>query len=344
MLSFECDYSTGACEEIIKKIIETNMDFEPGYGADSHTLNAIEKIKAATECPDAEVYLAVGGTETNQLVISTVLDDTEGVIAAETGHVAVHEAGAIEYSGHKVLTVPGHQGKMDALELAKYLKTFYNIDGYEHMVYPGMVYISQPTEYGSLYSKAELTAIHDVCLEYKLPLFIDGARLGYGLMSDAADFTLADIAKLCEVFYIGGTKVGALFGEAIVFTKNNMPKRFMTKAKQRGDLLAKGRFLGIQFETLFTDNLYCRLGKHAIDKKNELIAILKEAGFEFFYESPTNQQFVIIANDKLARLQEKVRVSWWEAYDKDNTVIRFATSWSTSDENLQELKTILSEI
>ncbi len=344
MISFASDYTTGAHPKLLNRLMETNLEPTTGYGTDVYTKSAEKKIKEACECDSAEVYLATGGTQTNQLVISTMLHDYEGVVAATTGHVAAHEAGAIEYSGHKVLTVPGHMGKMEASELKKLIDDFYADDNHEHMVFPGMVYISQPTEYGSLYSKAELTAIHDVCREADIPLFIDGARLAYAITSKDSDLTLPELAKLCDVFYIGGTKVGALCGEAIVFTKNNMPKHFVTLVKQRGALIAKGRLLGVQFDALFTDNLYFEIGKHVNDCKDRLVKILKNAGFRFFYESPTNQQFVIIENEKLKKLEKKVTVGFWEKYDDSHTVIRFATGWSTSDEDLSELEDILKTL
>ena len=341
MLSFENDYTTGAHPKILERLLETNMQPASGYGTDPFTKSAISKIK--NECGDenVSVYFAVGGTQTNQLVISTMLADYEGVVAAQTGHVSTHEAGAIEFSGHKVLTIPGHMGKIDYKELEEYLTTFFEDGNHEHMVFPGMVYISQPTEYGSIYSCQELSDISNVCKKYELPLYIDGARLAYGVMSDEADFTLKDIAKFADVFYIGGTKVGALCGEAIVFTKSNMPKNFVTRAKQRGALLAKGKLLGLQFDTLFTDNLYWELGKNAIEKKNELVRILKDANIPFLYESPTNQQFVILENDFLEELSKKVAFSFWEKYDENHSVVRFATSWSTTDADLEKLEKVL---
>lgn len=341
MLSFENDYTTGAHPKILERLLKTNMQPASGYGTDSFTKSAISKIK--NECGDenVSVYFAVGGTQTNQLVISTMLADYEGVVAAQTGHVSTHEAGAIEFSGHKVLTIPGHMGKIDCKELEEYLTTFFEDGNHEHMVFPGMVYISQPTEYGSIYSCQELSDISNVCKKYELPLYIDGARLAYGVMSDEADFTLKDITKFADVFYIGGTKVGALCGEAIVFTKSNMPKNFVTRAKQRGALLAKGKLLGLQFDTLFTDNLYWELGKNAIEKKNELVRILKDANIPFLYESPTNQQFVILENDFLNELGKKVSFSFWEKYDETHSVVRFATSWSTTDADLEQLEKVL---
>ncbi len=341
MISFESDYTTGAHPAILKRLMETNMEPAPGYGSDAYTQRAIAGIREACQCPQAQVYLAVGGTQTNQLVISTMLKSYEGVVAAETGHVSAHEAGAIEYSGHKVLTVPGHMGKMEAGELKALLEGFYADGNHEHMVYPGMVYISFSTEYGSLYSKSELEELHGICADYRIPLYIDGARLSYGLTSSQADVTMADIARLSDVFYIGGTKVGALCGEAIVFTKENMPEHFLTMAKQRGALLAKGRLLGIQFDTLFTDDLYLENGRHANRQKDKLVDILKRAGLTFYYESPTNQQFVILENERLKEIEKEVAVSFWETYDEDHTVVRFATSWSTADEDLEILEQIL---
>ena len=341
MYSFECDYNTGAHPEILKRLTELNMEFMPGYGNDDYCASAAEKIKAACECPQAEVYFLVGGTQTNQVVISTMLHDYEGVVAAATGHVNVHEAGAIEFSGHKVLAIPSHEGKIDANELKAFIAEFYNDGSYEHMVFPGMVYISHPTEYGTLYTKSELESIAEVCHSYDIPLFIDGARLGYGLQSFDTDVTLADIARISDVFYIGGTKVGALCGEAVVFTKNNMPKHFNTMVKQHGAMLAKGRLLGIQFDTLFTDDLYMKISRHAIEMAEKLKTIIKEKGYKFFINSPTNQQFIIIDNEKLKELEKKVRVEVWEKYDDTHTVIRIATSWSTTEEQLEYLGSVL---
>ena len=343
MLSFESDYTTGAHPEILKKLLETNMEAVSGYGTDPYTKSAIDKIKKACALENAQVYLAVGGTQTNQLVISTMLADYEGVVAAQTGHVSLHEAGAIEHSGHKVITIPGHMGKIDCKELKDYLAGFFDDENREHMVFPGMVYISQPTEYGSIYSKQELEDISNICSEFKIPLYIDGARLAYGVMCNESDFSLADIARIADVFYIGGTKVGALCGEAIVFTKSNMPKNFVTRAKQRGALLAKGKVLGVQFDTLFTNDLYWKLGKNAIQKKDRLVKILKEAGISFFYESPTNQQFAILENSFMEKLRKDVAFSYWEKYDDNHGVVRFATSWCTTEEDLDQLEKVLKK-
>jgi threonine aldolase len=341
MISFESDYTTGAHPDILKRLTETNYEFLSGYGTDHYCESAREKIRIACDCKDADVYLLVGGTQTNALVISAMLHDYEGVIAADTGHVSVHEAGAIEYTGHKVLTLPHHEGKLMAVDLKEYLERFYDDGNHEHMVFPGMVYISYPTENGTIYSREELEQIYDICRQYEIPLFIDGARLGYGLMSSEADMTLADIARLCDVFYIGGTKVGALCGEAVVFTKNNTPKHFTTVIKQHGALLAKGRLLGIQFDTLFTDDLYWELSRQAIGMADKLKSVLREKGYSFAWETPTNQQFVILENNKMKELREKVAFSFWEKYDESHTVVRFATSWSTTEKDIELLKEIL---
>lgn len=341
MISFESDYVAGAHPKVLQRLIETNLEALSGYGSDKYTQSACEKIKAACGCEDAQVFLLTGGTQTNAIVISTMLESYEGVLAADTGHVGCHEAGAIEYSGHKVLTLPNYQGKVDSAELKAYLQNFYADENHEHMVFPGMLYISHPTEYGTLYSKRELAELANICREYDIPLYMDGARLGYGLMSKETDVTLADIAMLCDVFYIGGTKVGALCGEAVVFTKNNMPKHFMTMVKQRGALVAKGRLLGVQFDALFTDDLYFEIAAHAIKMAEKLKEILREKGCTFYRDSPTNQQFIVVENSKLQKLGEKMTYSFWEKYDENHTVIRLATSWSTTEEDVEALREVL---
>ncbi len=340
MLNFGCDYLEGAHEKILARFIETNMEKEPGYGADKYTISAKKKILDACECPDGEVFLLVGGTQTNSTVIDAYLNNYQGVIAAPTGHIACHESGAIESCGHKVLTIPQHLGKIEAGELKEFLVNFYADETYEHQVIPGMVYISHPTEYGTLYTKAELEAIYSICKEYEMPLFVDGARLGYGLAADDTDVTLPDLAKLCDAFYIGGTKVGALCGEAVVFTKK-APKFFFTTVKQHGALLAKGRLVGIQFDTLFTDDLYMEISKHAIRLANILKAGVLAKGYKLLLDSPTNQQFIIVDNVKYAELKKQVAFSTWEKVDDNHTAIRFATSWATKEEDVQALLALL---
>lgn len=344
MLAFECDYLEGAHEKILQRLVETNYEKAPGYSADKYCESAKEKIKQACNCPDAEIYFLVGGTQTNAIVIDSILQKYEGVIAATTGHVNVHEAGAIEHTGHKVLTVPSYQGKMKAGDVRNLLQGFWNDASHDHMVFPGMVYLSHPTEYGTLYSKQELAEIADVCREYRIPLFLDGARLGYGLMSKNTDLTLEDIAKICDVFYIGGTKVGALCGEAVVFTGQNMPKHFMTMVKQHGAMLAKGRLLGIQFDTLFTDNLYFEIAEHAINMAEKLKEGFRQRGYSFYLDSPTNQQFIILSKEEIAKLAGKVTFDFWDPVDDDRQVVRFATSWATKEEDVDALMTLLDEI
>ena len=338
MISFTCDYSEGAHPKILERLTATNFEQLPGYGTDHYCESAKEKIRAACEAPEAEVFFLVGGTQTNSTIIAAMLADYEGVVSAETGHIGVHEAGAVEYTGHKVLTIPSHHGKVDPKELRDYLEAATTDPNYEHMVFPGMVYISFPTEYGTIYSKAELEEIHGIAAHYGLPLMIDGARLGYGLTSPACDLTLPELASLCEVFYIGGTKVGCLCGEAVVFPRGNAPKHFYTITKQHGAMLAKGRVLGIQFDTLFTDNLYFEISRHAIDMAMQLKELLRQRGCTFFIDSPTNQQFIVLENKKIEELGKHVAYDPWDRVDPDHTAIRLATSWATKPEQLEELK------
>ena len=340
MLHFVNDYSEGACEEILRRLLETNLQPESGYGYDSFTASAKEKIRAACECPDAGVYFLVGGTQTNKVVIDSLLAPYEGVLAAATGHIAVHEAGAIEHSGHKVLPLAQKEGKITAAAVESYVRAFYADPTYAHMVHPGMVYISHPTEYGTLYTKEELTALSEVCRANNLPLYLDGARLGYALGTPESDVTLADIARLTDAFYIGGTKVGALCGEAVVFPRSE-PKAFFTRVKQNGALLAKGRLLGLQFDTLFTENLYSRLGENGVNTAHRLREIFRAHGYSFFIDSPTNQTFVILDNATMQALSEKVRFDYWEKYDETHTVVRFATSFATSMDAVEALDALL---
>lgn len=341
MISFTCDYNEGAHPEILKRLTETNFQQEPGYGDDCFTQSAIAKIREATGCPNAHVTLLVGGTQTNATVIDAVLPHYGAVISVETGHIAVHESGAVEFCGHKVLTLPAHKGKMDPSELKAYLEKFYADPTWPHMAHPGMVYISFPTEYGTIYTKDELKAIKATCEKYSMPLFVDGARLGYGLESPAADITLQDLAQLCDVFYIGGTKVGALCGEAVVFPRGNAPKDFFTIVKQHGALMAKGRLLGIQFDTLFTDSLYFKIARNAILMAMELKKVFTDKGYPFYTDSPTNQQFPILAKEQMAKLEGKVLYEVWEPLPDGRAVTRFATSWATTREQIQELAALL---
>lgn len=340
MISFENDYIQGAHPEILRRLTETNMEPLSGYGSDPYCESAREKIRRACGCENVEVYFLVGGTQTNAVVIDAMTKGYEGVVAADSGHIAIHEAGAVEFTGHKVLTVPGDNGKINGNELRQYLQGFYQDENHEHMVFPGMVYISHPTEFGTLYTKEELKQISEVCREYEIPLYLDGARLGYGLMSRGTDVSLSDVAEFCDAFYIGGTKVGALCGEAVVFP-GKAPKHFLTSVKQHGALLAKGRLLGIQFDTLFTDELYFRISRHAIEMAEKLKEVLRDKRLPFAWESPTNQQFVIMDDRKMEQLREKVVFSFWEKADQNHTVVRFATSWGTKEEEIEELRNLL---
>lgn len=341
MISFASDYVEGAHEAVLQRLVETNLEQLSGYGTDVYSQCAAEKIKEACGAPAAQVWLTVGGTQTNRIVISSMLRSYEGVISAETGHVNGHEAGAIEASGHKVLALPHHGGKLDADEVRSYLAEFYADANHEHMVFPGMVYVSYPTEYGTLYTKEELTALSLVCRQYDIPLFLDGARLGYGLASPACDVTLPELASLVDVLYIGGTKVGALCGEAIVFTRGNMPPHFTTVVKQNGALLAKGRLLGVQFDALFTDNLYLRISAHAIRMAERLRGVFLEKGYTFAIDSPTNQLFVVLDEAQQANLSGKVTYSYWERLDGNRIVARFATSWATTEAQIEALAAVL---
>ena len=341
MLYFASDYMEGAHEKVLQRLIETNMEHLSGYGTDEYCESAKEKIKTLCGIDGADVYFLTGGTQTNSILIDALLKPYEGVVCADNGHIYTHEAGAVEFTGHKVLALQGECGKLKAETLKSYLENFYADDNHEHAVFPGMVYISHPTEYGTLYTRAELEALHNVCTKYEIPIYMDGARLGYGLMSKDTDVTLKDVAALCDVFYIGGTKVGALCGEAVVFTKNNMPKHFMTIVKQRGALLAKGRLFGVQFDALFTDDLYFEISKHAIEMAELLKEGLIKKGYRFFIDSPTNQQFIILENSKMEALKQDVAFSFWEKYDDAHTVVRFATSWATSKEDVGTLIDLL---
>ena len=340
MLYFSCDYAEGCHPKVLKALSESNLVSTPGYGEDKYCEEAKNKIREYIDCPNADIYFLVGGTQTNQVVIDSMLSNYDGVVAASTGHVAVHEAGAIEYSGHKVITLPAHNGKLDPAELKQMLIDHYADGSAEHMVNPGMVYISYPTEYGTLYSRDELEAVSSICKEYEIPLFIDGARLAYGLAAQD-DLTMADIASYADVFYIGGTKVGALFGEAVVFTKGNTPKHMITQIKQHGALLAKGRLLGVQFDAMFTDDLYMEMGTHAIKQAAVIREALRNKNYQLFMENPTNQIFVVMENEALKIFGKNVAYGFWEKYDERHTVIRIATSWATTDEAVEDLKKIL---
>ncbi|WP_411343002.1 threonine aldolase family protein [Paenibacillus sp. WLX1005] len=337
MIRFESDYTEGAHERIIQKMVQTNMEQTSGYGMDEYCERARQYIRHACENEHAEVQFLVGGTQTNTTVISAILRPHQGVVAAVSGHIAVHETGAIEATGHKVITLPSDDGKITAAQVQQTYDDHWNDVTHEHIVQPGMVYISQPTENGTIYSRAELEALYEVCRDSGLPLFIDGARLGYALASPDNDVSLPQLAKLCDVFYIGGTKVGAFMGEAVVIVKDALKKDFRYFIKQRGGMLAKGRILGIQFETLFEDGLYLEVSQHAVQQALRIRDAFVSRGFTFRYDSSTNQQFPIVPDRLLEQLRVKYSFSFWEKVDETHSVIRFCTSWATNPAQVDEL-------
>lgn len=342
MLYFNCDYMEGAHPAILKRLMESNMEQTLGYGNDPYCEAAKEKIRKECGCPDAEVFFLVGGTQTNATVIKGFLKPFEGVIAAESGHINVHEAGAVETGGHKVMALPHKDGKLDAQSVREYMESFEADGSKTHMVQPGMVYISHPTEYGTLYTAEELRSLKEVCGAYDMPLFLDGARLGYGLMADGTDVTLKMIAECADVFYIGGTKVGAMFGEAVVFPRR-APKGFFTLMKQQGAVLAKGRLLGLQFDTLFTDGLYYEISKHGIDMAAKLKRVLLDAGCPQYIDSPTNQQFVVLDAKRRQLLEGRVSYEVSQELKDGRAVVRFATSWATKEEDIDALGALLRQ-
>ena len=336
-IDFSSDYTEGCHEAILRRLLETNAEKTVGYGLDEYSDSAKAKILNEINCPTARVYFLVGGTQTNATVLDSILAPYQGVISAETGHIACHESGAIEAFGHKVMTITHKDGKISSEDLESAFLKYYNDPTKEHTVMPGAVYISQPTEYGTVYSKAEVAEISKIAHRYKSKLFIDGARLGYALASRENDLSLPDIAKYADAFYIGGTKVGALFGEAVVLTNPDICPAFFTMIKRHGALLAKGRLLGIQFDTLFTDGLYFKIAKNAIDTALYLKNSLADLGYDFFLDSPTNQQFIIINDEKLAEINGKIGFSFWEKTPDGRNVIRLVTSFMTTREQVDEL-------
>lgn len=331
----------GAHPEVMRRLVDTNSEATVGYGYDHHTARASDLIRKACNAPDARVHLLVGGTQTNATVIDGLLARHEGVLAADSGHINVHEAGAIEATGHKVLTLPHKDGKVSAEDVDRYIRDFYNDDTYEHMVAPGMLYISFPTEYGTIYSLKELEALSEVCHKAGIPLYIDGARLGYGLAADGNDVTLKDIAQLSDVFYIGGAKIGTLFGEAVVITNPAALPHFTSIVKQHGAMLAKGRLLGVQFEALLEDGLYEKISRETVRLAMRLKEGFKAKGFMPFIDSPTNQQFFTLPNTLIDRLMKDVGLELWGPRGKDESKVRFVTGWQTTDADIDELIELL---
>lgn len=341
MISFECDYNNGAHPKVLEALVKTNGEITDTYGFDRYSLSAKEKIRMACEAPEADIFFLGGGTQTNATVIDGMLRSFEAVVTVETGHIAVHEAGAVEHSGHKVITLPSHDGRLDATELDNWMQVFDADESRDHVPQPGMVYISLPTELGTLYTSQEIDAIYRICEKWQLKLFIDGARLGYGIAASEGDITLPWLARHCDAFYIGGTKVGALCGEAVVFPQGNAPRGFFSLIKQHGALFAKGRLCGVQFDALFTDGLYLSIAQHAISMARKLKELFREKGLRMYIDSPTNQQFVVLPNEQMHQLEQQVQFTHWGPFDADHFICRFVTSWATKEEDLATLRSIL---
>ncbi len=333
-LHFDSDYMECAHEKILSRLSEVNYEHLSGYGTDKYTLMAKDKIRKLINNENADIYFLVGGTQTNQVMIDTLLEPYQGVISASTGHISVHEAGAIEFTGHKVITIPSDNGKLDTKEITKFCEYFYEDANREHMVQPGMIYFSYPTEFGLIYTKEELLELRRICDKYSLKLYCDGARLGYGLVCPDCDITIEDLANICDAFYIGGTKVGALFGEAVVFSRIPAPSHFVSRIKQHGALLAKGFLTGIQFDTLFTDNLYFDISKNAIECAFKLRKAIIEKGYKRYLHSHTNQIFLVLNNEQYEELSKKVSTSYWDRLNDNEVVVRIATSWATKMEDV----------
>ena len=336
MIRFESDYTQGAVPEILEALIKTNMEQTPGYGEDKYCLSAADKIRKELKCDSAAVHFLVGGTQTNFTFIASCLRPHEGVISASTGHINVHETGAVEATGHKILPIESFDGKIKAEDIEAMVVAHENDASFEHITKPKMVYISMPTENGTIYSKAELEAIYEVCKKKNLILYIDGARLGYAMMCKENDVAFSDLPNLCDAFYIGGTKVGALFGEALVIVNEKYKEDFRYIEKQKGAMLAKGRLLGLQFDTLFTDGLYFKASAHAMKLADRIRAALKEKGIRVYYNSPTNQLFPMLTDEQMNKLKNDFSFCYW-CKNGDLHVVRFCTSWATQEGDVETL-------
>jgi len=341
MLHFDSDYMAGAHPRIMERLMETNLELTPGYGTDIYTQNACALIQEALGNHFAEIHFLAGGTQANATVIGGILRGPEAVIAVDSGHINVHEAGAIEATGHKVITIPGKEGKMMASDLEDYLSSFFADDTWQHMAIPAMVYITFPTEFGTIYTLEELEAISNVCKRYSLKLYLDGARLGYGLAARNNNVTIKDISRLCDAFYIGGTKVGTLFGEAVVLKHKELAPNFFSYIKRSGALLAKGRLAGIQFETMFTDGLYMECGRNGVERAQELRAAFEAKGYKPVIDSPTNQQFFCLPNELIDRLMKDASFEYWGPRGKESSEVRFVASWATAKEDIEQLAALL---
>ena len=344
MIYFNNDYSEGCHQKVLDALIRTNLEQTLGYGEDEYCAAAAAKIKALCGREDAAVHFLVGGTQANLTVIAAALRPHQGALCPVGGHINVHETGAVEATGHKVLTVPSGDGKITAQQVKDVVLSHRADSSFEHMVQPKLVYISNPTEYGTLYSLAELTALSETCRELGLYLFLDGARLGYGLMAEGYDVTMADIARLCDVFYIGGTKVGALFGEAVVITNPALKEDFRYLIKQHGGMLAKGRLLGVQFDALMTDNLYFTIAEHAVKLADQIRATCDELDVSYLVPGITNQIFPIFSDEVLAQLSKDFCFTEMERVSPTHRAIRFCTSWATTQENVDALCNALRKL
>ena len=344
MIYFGTDYMAGAHPEVMAALNETNLLHTPGYGNDKFSEEARQLILKECDIVDGEVFFLVGGTQTNAAVIDRLLGRNDGVIACDTAHISVHEAGAIEMTGHKVIEIPNHSGKLDAHEIDDYLSSYYADETYPHIVRPAMVYISFPTEFGTVYSADELKRLHEICSKWDIPLYIDGARMAYGLAAEGNRLSLKEIASYSDVFYIGGTKSGALFGEAVVTRKPELFKRFFSLMKGHGAVLAKGRLLGVQFKALFENGLYYRIGRNAV----RLALLLKNGfisrGFKIFMDSPTNQQFIYLPNEIMEELRQQVCFELWGPKGEKESVVRFVTDWTTTEDDISKLFNIIDTL
>lgn len=341
MIFLANDYASGAHPSVLHAIVESNTEFLTGYGEDIYCERARAKIRESCDAPQADVFFIPGGTQANMIVLKALLGSCEGILAADCGHISIHEAGTIEAGGHKILALESADGKLTASAVSAFVEAFYMDRNHTQMVYPAAVYLSYPTEYGAIYSKEELYAIAATCREKGLLLYLDGARLGYGLAVPDADATLTDIAAVCDAFYIGGTKVGTLCGEAVVFPNGNAPKYFTTFIRQQGGLLAKGRLLGVQFDALFTGDTYVSICKPAICCADALRDAFRRKGYTFYVDTPSNQLFVIMSDTQLQRLQEHVVCRFWKKLDASHTVVRFVTSWATTADDIRQLEAVL---
>lgn len=343
MIRFDSDYTEGCHPRVLDALVRTNMEQTPGYGLDGHCERARALIRSACAAPEADVHFLVGGTQTNATVIAAALRPWQGVLSPDTGHINCHETGAIEAGGHKVLTLPHDNGKITAEQLRRAIDALRADGNYEHIVQPGMVYISQPTEYGTLYTKAELEAISAVCRERDLPLMLDGARLAYALAADET-LMLADYARCCDVFTVGGTKCGLLFGEAVVITRQSLKPDFRNLIKQRGGMLAKGRLLGVQFETMFEDGLYLECGRRGVDEARRIRGALLARGLDLAFDSPTNQIFVLLTPAQRDQLQRDFAVGCWDTTGGERDAYRLCTSWATKPEAVDGLLAAIAKL